>query len=155
MLISAMRIHDTIEMSVLNTRTYPSTPNTSKTTNTPSLSNTNNNNNNLITGKRTSTVSGNEFSDKNNKINSFDAVKQETVNTSHPDLHDSSKYLNYISRRGLSGSVPLLSTGFNEFSHIIIIFILFIYSGITASPKDFRLIKTPPTSPKSKFSFII
>ncbi len=116
MLISAMRVNDTIEMYVINNHAYSSTPNTNKTANTPSLSdanNNNNNNNNLITGKRTKLVLKNDVLDKNTKINPLNAVKQQTINTSYPNLHDPSKHLSHIFSRSLSGSVPVLSTGFN------------------------------------------
>ncbi len=118
MLISSMRTDDTIEMHVINNHVYSSTPDTNKTANTPSLSNdnhNNNNNNNLISAKRPTAVLGNDFLDKNNKISPLNTLKQQTINTSFPNLHEPSKYLRHISGRNLSGSVPALSTGLNSF----------------------------------------
>ncbi len=92
MLFSAMETHDTIEMCVINRHSndfYQSKINTNKFTTT--------------TG-----VLGEDLSYENSPINT---LKQQTINTSYPNLHDQSQHLNNITIRNLSGSVPALSTG--------------------------------------------
>jgi hypothetical protein len=110
MLFSAMETHDTIEMCVINRHLndfYQSKIDTNKFTTT--------------TG-----VLGEDLSYENSPIN---ILKQQTINTSYPNLHDQSKHLNNITIRNLSGSVPALSTGLIDilvFFHMIIIFLLYI-----------------------------
>jgi len=118
MLISAMRINDTIEMYVINNHVYSSTMDTNKGTNISSLlngnnNNNNNNNNNLINEIHTKSVLSDDLKDKNTKMSVSNRLNQQTMNTNYPDLHDRLKYLNNISDRDLNGSVPTLSTGLN------------------------------------------
>lgn len=108
MLISAMQTNDTIDMYVISP-----TIDINKGTHNHSLLN-NNNNNNLIITKDMTGFLGDNLSVKNNHINSFNDAKQQTINTSYPDLYDKSKYLATMPDRGLSGSVPTLSTGLNK-----------------------------------------
>ncbi len=103
MLISSMQTNDTIEMCVIDNHISLSR---NGTNNHILLNNNNNNNNNLIAAKHKS----NDLSAKNSPLI---GLKQQTINTSYPDLYDRSKFLSNISNRGLSGSVPILSTGLN------------------------------------------
>ena len=117
-----MRMKDTIEIYVINNHVYSSTPDTSKTSNTRSLingNNNNNNNNNLITAKQTAASLRDDVSDKSSKIAPLNTRKQQTINTSYPNLFDPSKHVSRISDRGLTRSVPALSTGLHYYQHFI------------------------------------
>ena len=112
MLISAMRMNNSIELSVVNNHFYSSTAGSIKDKTTPNLSNlNNNNNNNFITSKRMADLFENTFLGENNKPNSSDIPKQHTVETADPQLRHPLKQLNHISDRNFSRSVPALSTG--------------------------------------------
>lgn len=97
MLFSAMETRDTIEICVMNNHLndfYPST-------NIHGI----NTNKNVITTTR---VVNNNLSCQSSPINN---LRPQTINTSHPNLHNQSENLNNITIRNLSGSVPALSTG--------------------------------------------
>lgn len=111
MLIAAMRINDTVELSVVNNHLYSSATGSIKDKTTPNLSNKNknNNNNHFITSKRMAQLFENTFLGENHKPNPSDVPKQQTMDIADPPL----KQLNHISDRNFSRSVPALSTGWN------------------------------------------
>jgi hypothetical protein len=138
MLISAMRENDTIEMYVIDSHVYSLTTDTNK--GILNGNNNNNNNNNSITSKHITSVLSDDLSIKNTRTSSINRLDHQTLSTSYSDLYDRSKYLNNISDRSFSGSIPILSTGRNTF--LCNSNILSLYSGITASPADFRSISS-------------
>jgi hypothetical protein len=122
MLVSAMRINDTIEMRVIDGRSrdaYPSTTNADNQINSNSLLNSNNNNNTItassIHSQRTTAVSGDDLSDINSSISPFDSLNQQKITTSYPNLPGQLRQLDRITNRALSGSVPALATGINRY----------------------------------------
>ena len=148
-----MRTNDTIEMSVVNNNIYSSTTDSNKTATMHSSSNVNNNNSNLIITKHRTEMPEKNSLDENDKMSSANAQKQYTTKTIDPNLYDPLKHLNHISDRGLSRSVPALSTGLNRSRNFLPnAKINASYSGITASPKEFRSTKPPRTPSKSNFN---
>jgi len=125
MLVSAMRINESIEMRVSDGRSrdvYPSKIDVDKQTDPSSLLNTNNNNNTTITtttiySQRTTAISGDDLSDINSSISPFDSFNQQKIATSYPNLPGQLRQFDTVTNRGLSGSVPVLATGRN-FYHI-------------------------------------
>lgn len=112
MLISAMRMNDSIEMSVVNNHLYSSTMDSIKGKITPNLSNMNNNNNN--TAKHMTELLETSFFKENIKSNSLDIEQQSTTKIDESHLRPPLKHLNHLSDRDFSRSVPALSTGKNR-----------------------------------------
>lgn len=112
MLISAMRMNDSIEMSVVNNHLYSSAMDSIKGKLTPNLININNNNNN--TAKHMTELLENSFFKENIKTNPVDVEQQPTTKTDESQLRHPLKHLNHLSDRDFSRSVPALSTGKNR-----------------------------------------
>lgn len=132
MLVSAMRTNESIEMRVIDGPSrdaYQPRIDIDKQTNSNSLLNSNNNNNNTITStsihsQRQTAVSGDDLSDINSCISPFDSLNQQKIATSYPNLPGQFRQFDSVANRSLSGSVPALATGRNEY----FIFILFLSS---------------------------
>lgn len=158
MLVSAMRVNDTIEMCVIDGTSrngYSSNVDIEKQTNRNNLLNSNNNNNNThvptVNHSQNGGVSSDDLSDINSSNSPFDSLNQQKITTSYPNLPGQLKNLDYITNRALSGSVPALSTGISLFYTYFLCKYLFLYfPGITASPNSLHLAKNISVCSESK-----
>ncbi|CAF3486275.1 unnamed protein product [Rotaria socialis] len=118
-LISAMHTRETVELSVVNSRSsdiYLPSIDTHKTTSVNNLSNNsnnknsnnnNNNNNNILMGTTCTTT----VLDKNHIISRLDSLSQQIMNRIYTNLPDQSNIFHNTINQSLFGSLPSISTG--------------------------------------------
>ena len=120
MLVSAMRVNDSIEMRVIDGRSrdaYAAALDPEKQPHTNGQLNTNNNNNNHLHQSSSPmqperlAASHDELSESHSSNNPFDIANQHRIATSYSNLPAQLKPFDTSNNRHLSGSVPALATG--------------------------------------------